>query len=188
MPNVRKTALFLTCAVLLWLPSCGRPSEPSGGAPSPKQETTPAPPETYTEVDCDCSGPSVKQKDIEAFLAAYIAATPEGRKTLLADHMKEKPVCLLKPQGDSLIWNASRNFQVIEFRNPQSNRPADIFEARPPYPRQKGKSANMGPIKADAPSPSQAGKCYVFKGFIRVWQEDGTPLDIDPHIGIGCCR
>jgi hypothetical protein len=199
--NIASTTAFvctLAAAGLLLLSGCKQPE-------SVKKNEVTAPPATtqeesrpgevvevngnkYRLVDCDCSDEPQRRVDLDQFLDAALQA-PDLKK-FIAEHMKEKPLCLQPQKKQSIVWSAkSHDFQVMRFVNYADDKDADLFEQKPPFPGARGKEGNSGPIRADAPYSSTEGKCYLFKGYVKVYTEkypDG--LEIDPHIGTGCCR
>ncbi len=141
----------------------------------------------YREVDCDCSDEQEKKIDLDQFLDAALQA-PDLKK-FIAEHMKQKPLCLQAKKKQSIVWSAkNHDFQIVRFVNYADDQDADLFEQKPPYPSSRGKEGMSGPIRADAPFPSAKGKCYVFKGYVKVYTDQyPNGLEIDPHIGTGCC-
>jgi hypothetical protein len=195
---------FLGIAIvgLLLLSGCKQSEAPKTEGPasgSPKATAEEVRPGTlvevngqqYREVDCDCSDEQEKKVDLDSFFDAAFNA-PDLKK-FVADHMKDvTPLCLTARKKESVLWRSQSkkyDFQFTKFVNYADDKDADLFDDKPPFPATKGPEGKSGPMKADAPSPSKPGKCFVFKGFISVQdKQSGKTLDIDPHIGTGCCK
>lgn len=196
----RTMMFWLAIVGLLFLLSCKQPestkTEPPPAGGSPKQSAEEMQPgtlvelngQTYREVDCDCSDEPEKNVDLDTFFTDALSA-PDMKK-FIADHMKDvKPLCLKAKNKQSVHWQTKKyKFQVMKFVNYADDKDADLFESKPPFPATQGHDGKSGPMKADAPSPSTPGKCFVFKGYFRVTKENGDLVDIDPHIGTGCCK
>jgi hypothetical protein len=197
----RTLAFSSVVATFLFLANCKPPDsakKEEPGSPSTKVEETggagelvPLGDRTYRQTDCDCSDEQERTVDLDALLAGALAAEKAGElKKYVDEHLKEKPLCRKARQGQSVVWKTDANkgpeFQILKFVNAGDGKDQELFTN--PFPSAKGRRVSSGRMKEDAPSPDKDGKCFVFKTYVRLYKNATEYIDIDPHVGTGCCR